>query len=48
MKAGLRVEGSSMGGALAELGGQASPLGTRKPSSPAGGGRTGGRRHLSA
>lgn len=25
MKTGLRVEGSSMGGALAELGGQASP-----------------------
>lgn len=47
MKAGLRVEGSPMVGVLAELGGQP-PLGARKPSSSAGGGWTGGRRHLSA
>lgn len=47
MKAGLRVEGSPMVGALAELGGQL-PLGTQEPSSSAGGGWTGGRQHLSA
>lgn len=44
MKAGLRVEGSSMGGALAELGGQASPwvLGNHPPQQAEGGQEAGG------